>query len=450
MPQGRRLRIAATTALALILAALAGQGSASGLDVPSTSTLTTDPVSSTTTLDAGSTLTPVTNTVDSVSGTLTSTATSTPSLPSGTTTTSPTTTVKTTTQPITDTTTKLTNTVTNTVTKVSSPTTTTKTTSPTSLPLLQSSPTTSSGTTQTPSSSGRYLTGSTSPTGGGTSGGGTSGSGYVGPGSTGTFGSSSGTGTAAGAGPLYASQVTAMRSILDYLARGSRIGGAGAGAVILQLQAALSDLQGCFYGLSGRERRVLTMRAGLNGGRPRSRSFVAKRLGTTRGNVRQIEQNALFTLDGLAISTGCASGPGAAAAVADGFISPTELARAPQLVTLADPAYQGAGQSQFTRLGTVPKLAPGLPAPRFGQASRSGALWALQLLVVMLGFGLVGIVRGAPAISAWLRVKREGLPARALSARSPEPSPRPVHRHAGLPQGRTPEGARPSRREIPS
>jgi hypothetical protein len=136
--------------------------------------------------------------------------------------------------------------------------------------------------------------------------------------------------------------------------------------------------------------------------------------------------------------------------VADGFISPDELAQAPQLVTLANPSFQGAGQSQFSRLGTVPELAPGLPVRGFGQDSRAGAPWALQLLVVMLGLGLVGIVRGSPAIAAWLRLKREGLPVPALSARSPEPAPRPIHRHSGQTQAPRPEGARPARRQIPT
>lgn len=235
-----------------------------------------------------------------------------------------------------------------------------------------------------------------------------------------------------------------MRSILEFLAKGSRIGGAG--AAIVQLRESLSQLQGCFYGLSGRERRVLSLRAGLNGRRPHSRSYVAGRLNTTPAKVRRIEQGALLTLGGLADSTGCASGPGAAAAVADGFISPVELANAPQLVTLADPSYQGAGQSQFSRLGTVPELAPGLAQGSIGEDPRSGAAWALQLLAVMLGLGLVGLVRGGPALSAWLRLRREGVPARAASARSPEPAPHPIHRHAGQPTAPAPEGARPARR----
>src|SRR6185436_8156300 len=112
--------------------------------------------------------------------------------------------------------------------------------------------------------------------------------------------------------PLYSVQVANARSLLDYLAGASRSGNRIAGGAIAQLQEALTLLQGCFYGLSGRERRVLNMRGGLNGP-ARSRSYVAHRLSTTRAKVRGIEQNALFTLQGLADSTGCASGPGAAA-----------------------------------------------------------------------------------------------------------------------------------------
>src|SRR6185503_1198513 len=149
-----------------------------------------------------------------------------------------------------------------------------------------------------------------------------------------------------GSSPLYSIQVSKARTILDLLAHGSGKGGPGGGGTIAELQNALSLLQGCFYGLSGRERRVLNMRAGLGGARPRTRTYVAHRLGTTRANVRRIEQNGLLTLEGLADTTACAAGPGAAAAVADGYISSAELAQAPQLVTLANPFYQGAGQSQ--------------------------------------------------------------------------------------------------------
>jgi hypothetical protein len=430
----------------MILVALAGQSTASGLSVPSTSTVTTDPLSTTTTTVTDPVGT-VTNAVDSTTGTLPTTTTP---LPTGTTTTSPTTTVNNTTTTVTDTTKTATKPIT---------TTLDKTTSTTSSPTVQNSPT-STGTTQTLSSPIQYLTGST---GSGTSGGGTSGSGYTsggtsgsGPSGPGVSGSGGGTTGASGSGPpgmspLYSIQVSKARSILDYLARGSRIGGPGRGAAIVQLQDALSLLQGCFYGLSGRERRVLNMRAGLGGRFSHSRSYVARRLDISRARVRGIEQSALLTLEGLANTTGCANGPGAAAAaaVADGYISPAELGQAPQLVTLADPAFQGAGQSQFSRLGTVPEFRPGLPATRFGGDSGSGTFWALQLLAVMLALGLAGLYRGAPALVAWLHLKREGIPASTVSVRSTEPAPRPVHRH-GESNPPVPEGARPKQREIPS
>jgi hypothetical protein len=445
MPQGRRLRIAAVMASAMILAGIAGQGTASGLDVPSTSTLTTDPLSTTTTT-VPNTVGTVTNTVGSTTSTLPSTTTS-PSLPSSPTTTSPTTTLNNTTTNVADTTKTATKTVS---------TALPKTTSTTSSPTVLSSPT-SSGVTRTLTSTSPSLTTSSGSgtsggrTSGGTSGSGTSGSGPSGPSLLSSGGGTSGAagGGPAGSAPLYSIQASKAQSILDLLARGSGSGRHGGAATIVELQNALSLLQGCFYGLSGRERRVLNMRAGLGGTRAHSRSYVAHRLNMTRGGVRRIEQNALFTLEGLADSTGCASGPGAAAAVADGYVSPGELARAPQLVTLANPAYQGAGQSQFSRLGTVPRFASGLPEPSLGHDPRAGAIWAAQLLAVMLGLGLVGLIRGAPALAAWFGVRRARLPARAVSARSPEPAPRPVHRH-GQSQAPVSEGARPARREIQS
>jgi hypothetical protein len=451
MPQGRTLRIAAVIASAIFLVALAGHGTASGLDVPSTSTVTTP------TLDTGSTVGTVTNTVGTVTDTVNNTTNSLPSptLPSSpSTSTSPTSTVNNTAGTVTDTVKNAPKAVSNTVTK---PTSTTSPTAP-------SSPTSSSGVTNTLSTAVRNLTGSTGTTSGGTGAGGgpgysggTTGSGPAGPGlfsagggaGGGSAGAAPGGGAPAGSGPLYSAQVTTMRSILDYLAGGSRIGSGVAAAALVQLRESLGLMQGCFYGLSGRERRVLTLRAGLGGRRPHSRSYVADRLNTTPANVRRIEQNALSTLGGLADTTGCASGPGAAAAVADGYISPAELARAPQLVTLANPSYQGAGHSQFSRLGTVPKFAPGLSAPHIDEDSRASGMWALQLLVVMLGLGLIGLVRGGPAIAAWLQVRRERRPAPAVAARSPQPAPRPAHRHAQI-QTPLPEGARPARREIQS
>ena len=450
MSQGRRLRIAALMASAMIFVALAGQGTASGLDVSQTPTLTTDPLS-TTTSTVTNTVGTVTTTVGGTTGALPSTTT-TPSVPSSPTTTAPTSTVtntvKDTTSTIKKTTSSLPTSGSSTLTNVTSPTSTTQT-----------------GTTGTPSSPTRtlssttnYLSGSSGSgasggTGSGTSGsalgGGSSGSGPSGPDLLGSGGgTTAGGGGTAGSAALSSIQVSKARSILDYLARGSGIGRPGGGAALAQLQNALSLLQGCFHGLTGRERRVLNLRAGLGGARPHSRSDVARRLHTTRTKVRGIEQSALFTLQGLADSTGCASGPGAAAAVADGYISPGELAQAPQLVTLANPAFQGAGHSQFSRLGTVPEFAPGLPAPRFGE-SRTSTLWAIQLLAVMFGIGLIGIVRGAPAITGWIRLRREGVPARAAASRSPAPAPRPAHRH-GQTQAPLPEGARPRRREITS
>jgi hypothetical protein len=262
-------------------------------------------------------------------------------------------------------------------------------------------------------------------------------------------------GSSEGPGGAVASSATAassLGSILDYLSagtRGGRGGGALRGAAIERLAEALGQFEGCFYGLSGNERRVLTMRAGLGGRRPRSRSEVAGRLNTSTGQVRRTERSALLQLDSLAQSTGCAAGGAGAAAdaLADGFISLAELARAPQLVAFANPGYQGLSQARFSRLGPVPDLGSPLPLSGFGDDPKSGALWALQLLAVMLLLGLVGLVRGAPALALWLRARREGLPSPTISARSPEPAPHPVHRQAAQAPPR-PEGARPSRRQL--
>jgi DNA-binding CsgD family transcriptional regulator len=69
-------------------------------------------------------------------------------------------------------------------------------------------------------------------------------------------------------------------------------------------------LRGCFGVLSARERRVLTLRAGLGDERPQSRRRVADELGVGRGEVRSTERRALRRLGAARRSGGCGGAGG--------------------------------------------------------------------------------------------------------------------------------------------
>jgi hypothetical protein len=67
----------------------------------------------------------------------------------------------------------------------------------------------------------------------------------------------------------------------------------------------------CFYALSGFESRVLALRAGLDGSRPQSRGYVARRLEVSRRTVHRTESRGLRKLRRTNSSDRCAfaSGP---------------------------------------------------------------------------------------------------------------------------------------------
>jgi hypothetical protein len=154
------------------------------------------------------------------------------------------------------------------------------------------------------------------------------------------------------------------------------------------IRAALAPLVGCFYGLSRIEQAVLNMRAGYAGQLPQTRRQVASRLGTTPGQIRRTERQALRRLNGFAQTRGC--GGTTTVTVVNGVIGPAELAVSPSLISFGNPSYQGAEQAQFTRLGTSPVFGPAGAPARFGNGATSGSTWAMQLMVIMLAVALVG------------------------------------------------------------
>jgi hypothetical protein len=177
------------------------------------------------------------------------------------------------------------------------------------------------------------------------------------------------------------------------------------------MRAALAPLIGCFYGLSQPELTVINLRAGLNGQVPHTRQQAARRLGTSPGQIRLVEQRALQRLNGLALTRGCGATTElvGAVTVVNGFIGPAEIAISPALVAFGNPGYQGMGQSGFASLGQVPPLGSPGPLPAaFGSGASSGSTWAIQLLVIMSLVALVGFRRTLPHLVA--RLRRQPMP----------------------------------------
>ena len=78
-----------------------------------------------------------------------------------------------------------------------------------------------------------------------------------------------------------------------------------------RLRRTVHGLQGCLGALSGLERRVLMLRAGVGAGPPRTRSRVARRLDMSTRRVTRLEHRGVRNLRGLAGAGRC----GAAAAL---------------------------------------------------------------------------------------------------------------------------------------
>ena len=60
-----------------------------------------------------------------------------------------------------------------------------------------------------------------------------------------------------------------------------------------------TEIERALSALSERERRVIELRFGLDGGQPRTLEEVGRALGVTRERIRQIENNTLKTLAAL-------------------------------------------------------------------------------------------------------------------------------------------------------
>jgi hypothetical protein len=165
-----------------------------------------------------------------------------------------------------------------------------------------------------------------------------------------------------------------------------------------RLRAVLARLEGCFYALSRLERRVLVLRAGLNGRRAHSRSGVARRLNISRRGVRRTERRGLRRLRAAARRDGCATSARASRAELSRLIEPVGVGAALRVpaATLDVPA-----SSDFTRRGEANEPPASLPLPDLdGDGRRAGAgwwvvgvSWAVATLVIMSLFGLNRLLR---------------------------------------------------------
>lgn len=207
--------------------------------------------------------------------------------------------------------------------------------------------------------------GSDAPSGGslGSGPGGTSG----GPGGAIFFGPGSAGGSSAGGG----------RSLAAMLA----------GASSKELRSVLEQLEGCLPALPAADRRLISMRAGLDGA-PLSRSQAGRRLGLSPRAVRRTERRALNRLQFAAANTGCA-------ASVVGPFDPAGIGNvSPQLVIAgAVPVGSGAGfTGDFAQArGIVGQSA----SPLFALAGGGGGgpAWAIVLFTVLLSVSVAALTR---------------------------------------------------------
>ena len=262
--------------------------------------------------------------------------------------------------------------------------------------------------------------------GGGSSGGGTSGlvnslTGTLGGSATGLAGSGSRAlgGSSAGAGSLTLVRTADGRTFLAVPGGsgpggpGDMFGGGGAGggglpgalaggggslAMMLagaspkQLRNVLSHLEGCLPSLPALDRRVISMRAGLNGA-PLSRPQVGQRLGMSRQQVRSTERRAFNRLQYAAANTGCAGnlvGPFDVAGI--GNLMPQLLfAGAVPVNGGAVSLASGASDPFAQARGIVSRSAS--PLFDLGEGGGSGPAWAIILFTVLFSVSIAALTR---------------------------------------------------------
>ena len=184
-----------------------------------------------------------------------------------------------------------------------------------------------------------------------------------------------------------------------------------------RLTETVVELERCLSRIGTRDRRVLSLRAGLGGGEQRSRAAVARRLDLTRAGVAATEQGALRDLLRAARSGACGQDAATAAAgyasaatpggMGDGWA--IDRLRFGSLMSSASSTSSGGDVAAAAAGGLGPAL---LDADPFSRVSVAGSASTADAGGHVLGFGswleamLVAVLIGLLALLAWLAVTR--------------------------------------------
>jgi hypothetical protein len=191
---------------------------------------------------------------------------------------------------------------------------------------------------------------------------------------------------------------------------------------------AVVRLWACSYAVTGVQRTVLLLRAGLEGHSPTSAPGTARRLGLSVRRVRSIQRSGLRRLrragarDGCAMGGGAAPSPGTAQAILAVATAPalTRFADMPAGASAGNPARADDGQVLASRASSSDEAA-GKPARRVAAISDPGdGGFPFVLLLVILGalmLTALTVLRRRAADSAQ--------PAAAAAIPEPEPAPEP-------------------------
>jgi hypothetical protein len=160
-------------------------------------------------------------------------------------------------------------------------------------------------------------------------------------------------------------------------------------------------LQGCLASVPRAERRVLVLRAGVGGPRPRSRARVARITHLRRARVALLERRGLRRLRALGRSGGCAvSTAGTKATVGALPVggSSQGAGPAPRGQVLAEHSSGSAKPSKSSGEGSKQSVELPIAAPQSGPGGGSLdlTLVIIPLALAILGFVLVREVRRTP------------------------------------------------------
>jgi hypothetical protein len=217
-----------------------------------------------------------------------------------------------------------------------------------------------------------------------------------------------------------------------------------------KLRAAVLARRSCLGSLSRPERLVLTLRAGVGVGAPRSRATVARRLRITVRRVTRLEHAGLKRLRAV-----CGAATAAVTTTTDSVAPPAPgsmLAQAPSAPSTSKPS-RTATPAPSTEAeepphgGVAGRSATNLPAPAEGSfpfwipllflACAAGGYFASRLLPAR-----AGVVAGPPSEEHWSAPPAGGIELPPESAPAPLPAHKPP---ADNPPPKLPHHRSPSR-----